>query len=524
MKKEYKGAAMNFLKKISVFIVFLSFINICLAGEAPRGIIERPQEPTTPSARDTLELEGKRNLEIDKQEKEKQLTNEKDPAKRAELSDELRIIDNQQKYIKSLIETFDAKERLKINSNDPAAKKTIRDNKEARKFLDEQLQILSEAIQKGYIPADGETTNQPSLVSKLVEAIFSPIQNFIKKFNVKRELQPEQAKKTLDKTIKQSTTIGGGPIESPEKIQFSLKQKSVADQLDLWITAYNRPENVGVQKLYKDFITDYITKLENADIEYTLQNKKDPEAIQRHHEEIVNALRAIGIDQAQIDALNKYKDDAVNKIKTTFSTQDKINRVNKFFDATSADNFSLEQYNKLADATNKLDTNSPEQLKTMIANVETLNAIVDELNDYATYSLDSLPQDIRTKMLEFVTNEQNFLINCYEDIIQAKLLGTLVTEEKVKDLLRKLKRNQAYLRKTEQLLQDVGEKNLIANQKRLEVQELIKKNMDAKPLNDPFLKLANETIPSGISEFSKLLREIHLQLIPKINLQLLQER
>lgn len=493
----------KFLIIILIFATFSFTISIKAMKEAEKlWQEEKPKYPNDNAERDTLaeqknELEAQIKKEQSKENKSKQE------------EDELALDEKKLDYYNQVINQFDFSEQYHESGNLEDRKKEDTAI-EQQKTLDKEITAaIAEQIQSGFNPRNGGNSDT-SIISKVVESlqknILQPIKNAIDKYvTVNRgRLSPKEVSTSVEKSIKKSVTIGGGTDISPQ-LPPSLKPKAVADQLNLWITAYNRPENVNVQKLYKDYISKYITKLENADIDYTLQHQKDPQAVKGQHDSIVAALQAIGIDQGQIDILNNYKDNAVKKIIEGLSAPEIKNQITQFFNPQSSlGEFTISAYQKLADETDKLNPTKTADHTTMINNVKQLQTTVDSLNDYTKYSLDALDLKTQTQLLEFLDAQQVFLANSYEDILNSPLT---IDKNQINTLTSNLKKIEEDLKATEKRFITVAEQNLIKDAKRLQVQKLQDENKGTKILNDAFIKLGSETIPTSVSEFTQLLRD-----------------
>lgn len=465
---------------------------------------EKPQYPENDAQRAELAKE-KADLEatIKKQEENENKTQYD--------QDELALNEKKLDYYDQVIKQFDFTQQYEKTKN-PEDKNLADNAAQERKILNKDIiQKIAQDIQNEFNPADGGQTEKTNLLSKAIETIqtniLQPIKNAIDKLFTQAvsrgELSPKQAETSIKKAEKKSVTIGGGTDVSPQ-LPPNLKPKAVADRLDLWITAYNRPENLNAKPLYKKFITDYINKLANADIDYTIQHQKNPEGIKAQHDSIVAALEAIGIDQAQIDLLNNYKNNAVQKITAEFKTPETKKQAIDFFNTqNNSGEFNITAYQKLANETSKLDVKNGIDLQKLRDNIAKLRSTADVLHNYATYALDELPVKTQITLLDFLQDQQILLARYYDNIS----LSPYLAPEDLNTVLSNARSIGENLDATRNRLIGEGEQNRIKFEKRLEVQKLIK-DEEAKglePINNDIIKAIDTGVPDTTRAFTELL-------------------
>lgn len=398
---------MNIVNRISFLVIVVATLYCCTASERPTKI-ERPQEPKDIPERGAL-AKNARNLEIDKQNKEKLLKDERDPKKKQELENELKTVENQKEYVSSLIRSFDAQEDLRKNPKDLAAQlkeeNVTKDEAIARVKLDNDLKKLAEKSQEHYTPASPSEKEGANNGPGIIDTIRLNLDKIITNFQLDRALSSKDIVRSGELRSKLSKIyeeLGKKDIGTQE-LNKKFISTDLLDHLKLYEQALKDPKNKNAQEESTRYIQEYLSSFVQEDILFALGNKNQ-NAVAAHTEEINKILDSFGIDEQQKAKIKKL----VTNAKATIEGRT-ANTVTDFFDNQSKDpssnvkNFK-ERLKKINDILQKQGTTPTnlrftDELKKEFAQVESL---LNEYNDYATYFLHGIDPLYRTKLLSFV--------------------------------------------------------------------------------------------------------------------------
>lgn len=507
---------MKFIKKLCLTLVLLGIPYVGNAMEEARAKAKEQWNEEKSKFKDGDRTEFAKELQQQIQLDEIRKKSTSDKEEQSKFDEDIEINKDKLDFIESLNSESEIRsemDKIPAGRDKKVYEDAIARQQKIQNDIDSKIiKATAEQIQSKFNPADGgksKISNTLTQITDLINGkIILPIKNAIDKFvrqaTNRGELSPKQSKAAADKTLKriqkefiENKTPGEGTQPPPT---ITLPIKSLQDQLNLWGYAENNADNLNFQQRYEKFNSDYISKLENDDIIYTIQNN-DPKAVQEFHNEIVNRLNALGVDDAQISKLASDKENAVKKIKAEFNTPEAKQQTIDFFNPqNNVGEFNSTAYEKLVNETNKLKVKSEVDLQNLRDNVAQLRSTVDLLHNYATYALENLPLKNQNSLLEFLQDQQILLSNLYDNIS----LSPYLKPEDLNTVFSDARTTRENLQAAQRELTDEAIKARIKNEKRREVQQL-ENQKGINPLNDAALNSANIEIPNAGSAFIDLL-------------------
>lgn len=496
---------MNFLKKISFFLVFLPIFIACKASERSERIDwnTRPEEPTTKE--DYTKIQQER-FELNREVEKERAEPEKDP--RAQEQTDLKA--EKVKYLENLANIYLEKEKLIPNAEKEEALKKYEDN---LNDIYANIQKLNQEIQKGYTPAGGGGTGQPKQGPGIIEKITLNLNKMITGFKLERALSKNDVVKSGELSKKLGTIYDAlGKTEagkaSLERLNAKYRVKdNVVARLELY---KNATQNPSLLDAISGYVNDYLQTLGKSEIEFGIKNKKNMNEVKNHYAQIDKILEGLGITPEQKLKLEKFRDESIANLEANAR---QINQqVKEFFDNKSTDN-TVKKFNEKLDEINKrFNEETPNKLATYEVLKKDINYLEDSLQTYediATFQLDSLDQLYRTRVLSFLKNGYRNLEEFYYKFQQDISKGADPRNPLVKELYRKQNIIQEKLNNANALLTN----ELINNERKLEKTVAVttekEKNRNARPLNDAAKIAARKLTDPDIHLLSDFINELN---------------
>lgn len=503
---------MNVFKKIPFFVLLMGFGAICIAGERPHEpkTVERPREPKTVEERDKLEKQYN-TLREDKQNEIAQANQDKKDT--TELFSELKIIENERDYARSLINTFEIERAIKdpLAKKNPLAKKLLAYEEEMRTKLNNDL------TQKGFTPAEPSqgsgsgVIKQPAEISQnWVEKFFSKVSDLLSRLNFfPAKADPVYSEKlfyTLDASArKEAEAAKKGNISQVEpNITSKYRDKSFVQRIGLYDEAFKNPDRSNrrvIGEALKEDVKQYISELIKSDIEFSLKNTK--EKANTYHKEIIDKLRGIEVDGKQINSLNQFIKDTVADIEENFRSPTAVKtaneKLNNFFGNSAKDNFRQDRFEEQLKKIEAKRFANSDEYKKFKTNISKIESMVNQLDNYARFNLDKVTEENRFKLMEFLQNQYSNLAKLYSEAFKLNentgtVQNTLFT-----------KQENAHKRAGEIQELLINEANTESGRYRSFVNSLNERYTKAQPLDPEAITIAAATIPEQTKKFATLL-------------------
>lgn len=392
--------------------LFISFILLFQVVSASEGSLEwkKPKVPDNRIERNRLESTDKEAIKEKIREDQKNIDAAKTDEEKQKFEAEKELDEKKVDYIDTLISTFDARERLNNNPNDPAAQSTIKNNEAERKILDKEINNLEQRIQTGFKP--GGNGNTPQKGPSFFEKFKSTLKSFVERFTKKRIVKEGSVSSSYEEVLNYIKVVEKG-LQAPPTIQ----PKGVdLSKITLTVVRYKEPSNTNIESYAKEQIDTIVADALENHASFAVQNQNDPVAVQENFEATVTPF---DFDEQQKKQLETTVETDVKQIESNLKKENPSRIIADFFENKSED--AKNNIKNLADTIQdvlKIIKNSRILTPELVAKLDYIQRTIDQYSNYAQYSFNSLNPLYRTRLLSFLEGSNAHLAQAYSQIIE----------------------------------------------------------------------------------------------------------